>query len=274
MNQRFQSEEIRLVAEQYGNNELYRAVCTIGPRLESELTGFGLCPEECFMETLELLSVIADKGDGILPELENLWLGKSNEYNRFDRHVSEDVIRKAVGIVFGFTILAIDSSRHPFYRYKLTQQLTAVIASHQFEGWTSTLDSIFSVPLADGWFDDFIDEEPEDEDKIKLPKEVDTKRAKKYFAIAIQSNYMEVMSEGKYHWIGTDNKGTNAELAYFLGKVYNYTHTISGNAGENFPEETLNQLFNVKRLYSSLTQVYNAQKPQRWRSRIDALFEY
>lgn len=27
-----------------------------------------------------------------------------------------------------------------------------------------------------------------------------------------------------------------------------------------------------KRLYSSLTQVYNAQKPQSWRSRIDDIF--
>jgi hypothetical protein len=55
--------------------------------------------------------------------------------------------------------------------------------------------------------------------------------------------------------------------------VYNYQYTISGNAGEDFPEESLNKLFGVRRLYSSLTQVYNAKKPQRWRSQIDAIFE-
>ena len=84
---------------------------------------------------------------------------------------------------------------------------------------------------------------------------------------------MEAVDDGKYHWIGTNDKGNNSELAYFLGKVYNYVYTITGNAGENFPEESLNALFGVKRLYSSLTQVYNAQKPQRWRSQIDEMFK-
>ena len=46
-----------------------------------------------------------------------------------------------------------------------------------------------------------------------------------------------------------------------------------GHAGENFPEDSLNELFGIKRLYSSLTQVYNAQKPQRWRAMIDDIFE-
>lgn len=166
MNQRFQNAEIRLVAEQYAENELYKAVCTIGQQLESELPEFGLCPEECFMETLELLSYIAEKGEDILPEAENVWLRKSNEYRRFDRHVSENEICKAVGIVFGFAILAIDSSRHRFYRYTLTERLTQIIACHQFDGWLSTLESIFSVPLPDGWFDAFICQEPDGDDKI------------------------------------------------------------------------------------------------------------
>ena len=82
MKQRFQNEEIRRVSEQYAGNELYKAVSSIGPQLESELTEFGLCAEECFVETLELLTAIADKADGILPEIEHLWLRKYNEYKR------------------------------------------------------------------------------------------------------------------------------------------------------------------------------------------------
>ena len=82
-----------------------------------------------------------------------------------------------------------------------------------------------------------------------------------------------VIENGAFRWIGTNDKGNTSELAYFCGKVYNYEHTISGNAGEDFPEESLNKLFGVKRLYSLLTQVYNAQKPQRWRSLIDSMFE-
>ena len=162
MNQRFQNAEIRLVSERYAENELYKAVCTIGHQLESELTEFGLCPEECFIETLEFLSAIAEKGEDILSEIEDYWIRKSNDYRRLARQVervNEEEIRKVVGIVFGFTILAIDSSRHPFYRRKLSEQLTYAIANHQFKGWPTTLDRIFSVPLPDGWFDAFIDEE-------------------------------------------------------------------------------------------------------------------
>ena len=65
MNQRFQNEEIRRVAEQFADNELYKAICTIGPQLENESREFGLCSEECFVEALELLSAIADKGEDI-----------------------------------------------------------------------------------------------------------------------------------------------------------------------------------------------------------------
>ena len=88
MNQRFQPAEIKLVSEQYADNELYKAISTIGLQLENELLEFGLCPEECFMETLELLSAIAEKGEDILPGLENLWLRKENEYRRHNRQVN------------------------------------------------------------------------------------------------------------------------------------------------------------------------------------------
>lgn len=273
MNQRFQNEDIRRIAEQYAHDELYRAICTIGPQLEAESPEFGLCSEECFMEVGELLSEIAEKGEDMLPQVDNIWLFKSNEYRRLERRISEDEICKAVGIVFGFTILAIDSSHHPFYRRTLSERFASVIACHKWDGWSGTLARIFSVPLPDGWFDVYLDEEPEEADTLKLPKELNTEKARRYFAKAIELQYMETIADGKYRWIGTDNKGKTAELAYFLGKVYNYKHTLTGNAGEDFPEESLNKLFGVSRLYSSLTQVYNAQKPQRWRSQIDAIFE-
>ena len=114
------------------------------------------------METLELLSEIADKGEEILPEIENLWIRKENEYRRYDRQVSVDEVRKSVGIIFGFAILAIDSSRHRFYRYTLSEQLTMVVANHKWADWTRTLEQIFSIPLPEGWFDAYIDEKPED----------------------------------------------------------------------------------------------------------------
>ena len=97
MNQRFQNAEIKRVSEQYAENELYKAVSSIGPLLENELKEFGLCSEECFMETLEILSSIAEKGKAILSELDEIWLRKENEYRRYDRHVNGDEIRKSIG---------------------------------------------------------------------------------------------------------------------------------------------------------------------------------
>ena len=272
MNQRFQNAEIRRVSEQYAENELYRAVCTIGQQLESE-TEFGLCSEECFMETLELLSAIAEKGEDFLSEIDDCWLCKFNEYRRFDRHVNEDEIRKAVGIVFGFTILAIDSSRHPFYRYTLTRRLTQVVASHQFKDWSSTLDRIFSVPLSDGWFDAFIDEEPEDcEGRLPLPKVLNTDRAQTYFQKAIDKGYMR-LEDGKFIWIGVGGSGRKSQLAYFLGLVYGYRHSVSGNIGTELPKDELNTLFGETKLYDLLVQVHVAQKKQKWRPLIDDMFE-
>lgn len=72
MRQRFQSAEIEFVSEFYADNELYQAVCCIGEQLEAELTEFGMCPEECFAETMELLSAIGTKGRDVLSALPNL----------------------------------------------------------------------------------------------------------------------------------------------------------------------------------------------------------
>ena len=165
MNQRFQDEEIRHISELYADNELYKAINTIGMKLESELTGFGLCTEECFVETQEVLALIAEEETEILSVLENLWLRKYNEYRRLGRTVEEDETRKVVGIVFGFAILAIDSSQKSFYRHSLSRELTYLVANHEFNGWEQTLDRIFSVPLPDGWFDHHISkvkEKPEE----------------------------------------------------------------------------------------------------------------
>lgn len=271
MNQRFQQEEIISVSEQYAENELYKAVSTIGQQLESELPEFGLCPEECFMDTLELLSVIADKGEDILSEVENMWLRKSNEYRRFDRNVNDNEICKAVGIVFGFAILAIDSSRHPFFHHTLPEKLTQVIANHKFDYWSVTLEKIFSVPLPDGWFDTFVNEEFTKEDLL-LPKAINTERAQTYFRKAMNKGYMKRDGDA-FSWIGVGTKGVKSQLAYFLGLVFGYRHSVNGNNGTVFPEEELNILFNERRLYSLLTQVHNAQKEQAWRSLIDEMFD-
>ena len=123
------------------------------------------------------------------------------------------------------------------------------------------------------WLEQHEDADGQDGKDFLLPKGLDTPRAREAFAKAMEKKYMEAVDGGKYHWIGTGDKANTSELAYFLGRVYNYKYTINGNAGENFPEESLNELFGVTRLYSSLTQVYNAKRKQRWRALIDEIFE-
>lgn len=273
MNQRYQNAEIEAVREKYADNELYRAVCSIGLTLEAELTGFGLCPEECFTEVLEILSAIADVGDAMhQDDLDEMWLRKYNEYMRLDRHVDGDIIGKAVGIVFGFAALAVDSSSHPFYRYTLARELTEIVCNHKFDGWEDTLDKIFEVPLPDGWFDRFVGEEPEGEsDGLPLPGVLNTNRAQEYFQKAIDKGFIKVENK-RFSWIGIGKSGYHAQLAYFCGRVYEYKHSATGNHGAMFPEDELMELFGVKRLYYKLTQAHNAQRKQSWRACIDELF--
>lgn len=280
MNQRYQNADINRVSKEQADNELYKVICTIGAQLESELAEFGLCPEECFEETLEVLTILADKGEEAIPELDTLWHRKFNEYRRFDRKVAEEELRKAVGIVLGFVILAIDSSRYHFYRYTLTEALTKTIANpkHQFADWAITLEKILSVPLSDGWFDSCFEEIHEEDDEIvpqnglPLPKVLNTQRAQTYFQKAIDSGFIK-LDCGKFSWITIGAKGGNSQLAYFCGRVFEYEHSANGNAGTGFPEKELNKIFEVTRMYSSLTQVYNAKKVQPWRRKIDELFE-
>lgn len=83
----------------------------------------------------------------------------------------------------------------------------------------------------------------------------------------------EIVERGTLLVGTTGDKPNTSELAYFLGQVYNYKYDIKrGNVGEIFPEDSLNEIFGVKRLYSSLTQVYSAKRKQRWRSLIDDIF--
>lgn len=153
MKQRLSNEEIRSVSQRYATNELYVAISKIGDQLEAELTRFGLCTEECFLEVMEVLSEIAERGEDILGEVNALWFRKHNEYRRLDRMVSEEETRKVVGIVFGFAIVATDSSQAALYRYGVTKQLMRCVALHEFDGWAETLKRIAEVPLADAWFD-------------------------------------------------------------------------------------------------------------------------
>lgn len=107
---------------------------------------------------------------------------------------------------------------------------------------------------------------------LPLPSSLNTKRAQTYFQKAIDKGWM-IHKDDKLIWQGIGERAHDSQLAYFCGKVYNYIHSVNGNRGAEFPKNELKELFGVKNLYSSLRQVFNAQKIQKWRACIDELFE-
>lgn len=207
-----------------------------------------LWQQRLFDQQLELLRKQAEGNDGLFAKFEK---HKENEPN---------IIENLVG---WFNKMPHVDLRNYKEHGVLAKRLSYIGVSRQelYEVYTAIL-------LLDKY-----GAEQEVRNGILLPKELDTPRAREAFAKAIEKKYMEATDGGKYRWKGTSGKANTSELAYFLGLVYNYKYTLYGNAGEKFPEDSLNELFDVTRLYSSLTQVYNAKKKQRWRSLIDHLFE-
>lgn len=158
-----------------------------------------------------------------------------------------------------------------FYHHQVDKVIEELWESHETSLSRLKILAIWMFTLE--WLEQHPEANEQDGNGIHLPKDLDTPQAREAFAKAMEKKYMEATDDGRYRWIGTGNKPNTSELAYFLGKVYKYKPTIYGNDGEAFPEESLNKLFGVTRLYSSLTQVYNAKRKQRWRSLIDDIFE-
>lgn len=100
---------------------------------------------------------------------------------------------------------------------------------------------------------------------VKMPDELNTDRARKYFARAIECGYMKPIANG-YKWEFGDKRGGLARLGYFVERVFCPTNT------EQLPEQAINKLFGVTRIGSATTQLHNAKKPQKWRAEIDKLF--
>ena len=105
-----------------------------------------------------------------------------------------------------------------------------------------------------------------------LPDELNTQKAQKTFAKAIANGWIVRKPDGGFEWLGTDRKGSKAQLSYLCAKVYGYQYNVTkGNVGENVPYEALERLFNVTRLDRAMQQTFEAKKPQRWRGTIDQI---
>ena len=97
----------------------------------------------------------------------------------------------------------------------------------------------------------------------KQPQQ-ETEREKKYFAKAIEAGLMEKDGDS-YRWL--HNNGLKASLGYFLNRVFNPKGTAQ------IPCKRLGVLFGVTRLDTVIYQALNPNKPQKWRTEIDNLFD-
>lgn len=96
---------------------------------------------------------------------------------------------------------------------------------------------------------------------LTIPDGIDTNRARKYFSIAIEREFIEPTSNG-YSCLKS-----KAQLGYFLERVFCPNNT------EVLPEKLLNKLFGVDRIGSAITQNHNTKKPPKWKNEIDSIFD-
>ena len=185
MNQRLQNAERNNVRTRNSEDELFKAIDELGIELETDMPMFDMCPEEMYEEVVRVLTMIADKGEDFDSE-ERLWHILYNEYRRFDRNVPEDELKEAVTIVYLFAVVALDTSIHTFYRYRMTERMTGVTMEHRCERWSEISDRIFDVYVPDGWFDRFVEQEVESANKTKAKR---NHMAALAFALAARHRY-------------------------------------------------------------------------------------
>ena len=89
-------------------------------------------------------------------------------------------------------------------------------------------------------------------------------REKLYFDAAIKGGLMQETETG-YKWIYQN--GNKASLAYFLMKIYN------PNGLGKTPYKEMETLFSVTRLDRATQQLLEAKNTQKWREKIDELFQ-
>lgn len=110
------------------------------------------------------------------------------------------------------------------------------------------------------------------QEELSLPDELNTNKAQTCFKEAISIGYFK-LENNKVIWVGIDNNSGYTCLAYFLGKVYGYKHSESGNIGTSIPDKALTKYFDVTCIQHLIRQACQSQKVQKWRSKVDDFFK-
>lgn len=157
MNHRFRNEEQSKYSETYGNDLLFVICSRVGPELQTQMPEFGMCPEEMYYEVEELLQWLIAHPKSTPEDINQKWHRLYNNYLSFDRHVSTEDLRRAVGIVFTLSSIALNSSLDTDLSLGLPQKLFDCIAhkDHAFKDWAIMCDRIFDqCELPEGWLDE------------------------------------------------------------------------------------------------------------------------
>lgn len=160
----------------------------------------------------------------------------------------------------------------------LNKTLFEMISSLELDENSSDIESDYDYSLPDGGIKDETITETgtkaitETDGSVTLPDVLDTNEFKKYLSLAKEKGLIKDVN-GKLEWIQIGNRGGDSQLAYFLGRAFGYIHSENGNNGKEFPGDELDELFGVTRIYRLLVQVHRALRPQKWRRKIDELFE-
>ncbi len=170
MKERFPAAEAERIRERYAADWLYRSVRRLGQRLQTQTDSFGLKPEECYRDVRALLGNIADEGPDIVPRLDDLWCELFNGYREWDKNVKTQDLCLAVEIVFGYAALALHTSRILFYNETAARLLIETDIRQQGilgkKVNETVLPRIFTeadADMEDGWFDRFLNEDPDDD---------------------------------------------------------------------------------------------------------------
>ena len=100
---------------------------------------------------------------------------------------------------------------------------------------------------------------------------LDTPKARRVFKKAIEKGLIILGFSGKLTWTGLNPSGKLSQLAYLCEIIYEGNYGSRGNHGKNVPFKELEDLFEVKKLSSTLQQLHDAKRVQAWRAAIEEL---
>lgn len=295
---RFQQNQRNKLKEHFRNHIYYKLCRQTHDVFLQHCPTIILSTEELFTDAARTLDNLLTEGDFEAELCRDLWADTLADYRQKDGTDADAATTQAeVAMLFYAVMYGIQSVCNSHYRGKLKRVLHTSIHMMWNKQEQKNCNAIESLmpgvidPLASIMYEwmktyftstDCLTDEIENvmnpnkanvaQTGLPLPNSLNTKRAQTYFQKAIDNGLLK-LENGKFSWIQIGKRGGNSQLAYFCGKVFEYEHSISGNVGTSFPEEELNELFGIKKMQSSLQQVYEAMKIQPWKRRIDELFE-